>query len=317
VTDEHPFGPDLASRTPWQWFWRRLAGDRVALVALGFLVALVLAATLGAPLSAALTGRGPTRQVDSAVGATGLPIGPFERTFGADSITHNPHGALFVLGADSIGRDMLVRLLYGARVSLIVGVAATGVALAVGVVLGLVAGWLGGVTDAVISRGIETGMAFPALLLAIGLAVVVGPGLVNVILIIAAFTWYYPARIVRGEVLRLRSSMLVEAARSLGASDARILRHHVLPQLTAPVVVYTTTIVAGNIMFEAGLSYLGVGVPPPTASWGQMLSDSIDSGLFLSAPFLAIVPGLALVLTILAFNILGDGVRDALYAEAA
>jgi peptide/nickel transport system permease protein len=317
VTDEYPIDQDLASRTPWQWFWRRLASDRIALAALGFILSLALAATLGAPLSAALTGRGPTRQVDSAVGATGLPIGPFERTFGADSITHNPHGALFVLGADSIGRDMLVRLLYGARVSLIVGVAATGVALAVGVVLGLVAGWLGGVTDAVISRGIETGMAFPALLLAIGLAVVVGPGLVNVILIIAAFTWYYPARIVRGEVLRLRSSMLVEAARSLGASDARILRHHVLPQLTAPLVVYATTIVAGNIMFEAGLSYLGVGVPPPTASWGQMLSDSIDSGLFLSAPFLAIVPGVALVLTILAFNILGDGVRDALYAGAA
>lgn len=317
MTDEHPFAPDVASRTSWQWFWRRLARDRVALVALGFIVALVFAATLGAPLSAALAGRGPTKQVDAAVGATGLPIGPFERTFEPDSVTHDPHGALFVLGADSIGRDMLVRLLYGARISLIVGVAATGVALAVGVALGLVAGWLGGLTDAVVSRGIETGMAFPALLLAIGLAVVVGPGLVNVIFIIAVFTWYYPARIVRGEVLRLRSSMLVEAARSLGASDVRILRHHVLPQLTAPLVVYATTIVAGNIMFEAGLSYLGVGVPPPTASWGQMLSDSIDSGIFLSAPFLAIIPGVALVLTILAFNILGDGVRDALYAGGA
>jgi peptide/nickel transport system permease protein len=212
---------------------------------------------------------------------------------------------------------MLVRLLYGARVSLIVGVGATCVALAVGVFLGLVAGWFGGIVDAIVSRGIETGMAFPALLLAIGLAVVIGPGLVNVIVIIAVFTWYYPARIVRGEVLRLRSSMFVEAARSVGASDARILRHHVLPQLTAPLVVYATTVVAGNIMFEAGLSYLGVGVPPPTASWGQMLSDSINSGIFLSAPFLAIVPGLALVFTMLAFNIVGDGVRDALYGEAA
>jgi peptide/nickel transport system permease protein len=317
VIDDHLPDQQPASRTPWRWFWRRLAGDRVALVALVFLILLLLAATLGGPLAKELTGRGPTRQIDSAVGATGLPIGPFQRTFEPNAITHDPHGALFLLGADSIGRDMLVRLLYGARVSLIVGVGATCVALAVGVFLGLVAGWFGGIVDAIVSRGIETGMAFPALLLAIGLAVVIGPGLVNVIVIIAVFTWYYPARIVRGEVLRLRSSMFVEAARSVGASDARILRHHVLPQLTAPLVVYATTVVAGNIMFEAGLSYLGVGVPPPTASWGQMLSDSINSGIFLSAPFLAIVPGLALVFTMLAFNIVGDGVRDALYGEAA
>jgi peptide/nickel transport system permease protein len=284
--------------------------------ALVFLVALVLAASAGAPIAAHLTGHGPNEQVDAAVRADGVPIGPLDRTLKADSLTPDPHGALFVLGADTIGRDMLVRLLYGARVSLIVAVGATGISLVVGVILGLAAGWFGGFTDAVISRAVEAGMAFPALLLAIGVAVVLGPGLVNVLVIIALFTWYYPARIVRGEVLRLRSSTLVEAARSIGASDARILRHHVLPQVTAPLVVYATTVIAGNIMFEAGLSYLGVGVPPPTSSWGQMLSDSIDSGLFFTAPFLAIVPGIALVLTMLAFNLFGDGVREALYGDS-
>lgn len=287
------------------------------MTALGFLVALVLAAGAGAPIAAHWTGHGPNEQIDAAVGADGVPIGPLGRTLKADSVTPDPHGDVFVLGADTIGRDMLVRLLYGARVSLIVAVGATGISLLVGVILGLAAGWFGGLTDAVISRAVEAGMAFPALLLAIGAAVVLGPGLVNVLVIIALFTWYYPARIVRGEVLRLRSSTLVEAARSIGATDARILRRHVLPQVTAPLVVYATTVIAGNIMFEAGLSYLGVGVPPPTASWGQMLSDSIDSGLFFTAPFLAIVPGVALVVTMLAFNVFGDGVREALYGDAA
>ncbi len=286
------------------------------MAALGFLVALVLAAGAGAPIAAHWTGHGPNEQIDAAVGADGVPIGPLGRAFKADSVTPNPHGDVFVLGADTIGRDMLVRLLYGARVSLIVAVGATGISLLAGVIFGLAAGWFGGLTDAVISRAVEAGMAFPALLLAIGVAVVLGPGLVNVLVIIALFTWYYPARIVRGEVLRIRSSTLVEAARSIGATDARILRRHVLPQVTAPLVVYATTVIAGNIMFEAGLSYLGVGVPPPTASWGQMLSDSIDSGLFFTAPFLAIVPGFALVLTMLAFNVFGDGVREALYGDA-
>lgn len=287
------------------------------MAALAFLIALVLAATVGAPIAAHLTGHGPNEQIDAAVGADGVPIGPLDRTLKADSVTPDPHGDLFVLGADTIGRDMLVRLLYGARVSLIVAVGATGISLLVGVILGLSAGWFGGLTDTVVSRAVEAGMAFPAFLLAIGVAVVLGPGLVNVLVIIALFTWYYPARIVRGEVLRLRSSTLVEAARSVGATDTRILRHHVLPQVTAPLLVFATTVIAGNIMFEAGLSYLGVGVPPPTSSWGEMLSDSVDSGLFFTAPFLAIVPGVALVLTMLAFNLLGEGVREALYGDGA
>jgi ABC-type dipeptide/oligopeptide/nickel transport system permease subunit len=155
-------------------------------------------------------------------------------------------------------------------------------------------------------------MAFPALLLAIGLGVVIGPGLVNVLIVIALFSWYYPARIVRGVTRLLRHADFVDAARSLGASDGRILRQHVLPQLAAPLLVYGTTVVAANILFEAGLSYLGVGVAVPTPSWGQMLSDAVTSGLYRLQPWLAIVPGAALVVTILCFNILGDALRDAL-----
>jgi len=155
-------------------------------------------------------------------------------------------------------------------------------------------------------------MAFPALLLAVGLAVVVGPGLANVLFVIALFTWFYPARIVRNATLSGHQVLYVDAARSAGARPRRLLTVHVLPQVWGPLLVFGTSIVATNILFEAGLSYLGVGVPAPTPSWGQMLSDGVNSGLYRVVPALALVPGLALVATMLAFNLLGDGLRDAL-----
>jgi ABC-type dipeptide/oligopeptide/nickel transport system permease subunit len=256
-------------------------------------------------------------QFTNALDVNGIPLGIGERAYLADSVTHDPDGSLFVLGADRLGRDVLVRLLYGARVSLTVALGATLLATLIGTVLGLTAGFFGGRTDAVISRMIETAMAFPALLLAIGLAVVLGQGLASVIIVIAVFSWYYPARIVRTVTRTHRRSQFVEAARSLGASDWRLLRHHLLPQLVAPLIVYGTTFVAANVLFEAGLSYLGLGVPLPTASWGQMLADSVNSGLYRIVPTLALIPGIALVLTLLAFNVLGDGLRDALDPKAA
>ena len=206
---------------------------------------------------------------------------------------------------------MLVRILYGARSTLIVGIGATAIALMIGLVLGMIAGYFGGRLDAVISRGIETAMAFPSMLFAIGLAAVLGAGLINSIIVIALFSWYYPARIVRTAVLSLRNEQFVEAARSIGLGHVAIMRRHLLPLLTAPLIVYATGVVALNILFEAGLSYLGLGVRPPTADWGQMIADGVTSGLYRQQIWTALIPGLALVFTTLAFNQLGDGLRDA------
>ena len=234
------------------------------------------------------------------------------RTLNATGTAPDPHGSLFILGADQLGRDQLVRVLYGARISLLVATSATAVALVIGVSLGLLAGYLGGWVDAIVTRMTETAMAFPNVLLGVGLAIVIGPGLLNVVIIISLFTWYYPARIVRGTTVATKKMTFVAAARALGARPRRLLVVHLLPQVWGPLLVYATSIIANNIIFEAGLSYLGVGVPPPTPSWGSMLSDAVTSGMYQTDIGLALVPGLALVITMLAFNLLGDGIRDAL-----
>jgi ABC-type dipeptide/oligopeptide/nickel transport system permease subunit len=296
---------------------RRLRRDPVSIFAFSLLVLLVLAALGGGPLAAKLTGHGPDQQFADALAANARPLGFMQRTYFANGITHNPHGSLFIFGADELGRDTLVRVLYGARISLLVATSATVLALIIGITLGLLAGYLGGWVDAVVNRLTETAMAFPNLLLAVGLAVVVGPGLLNVVIIIALFTWYYPARIVRGATVSTKQMTFVAAAKTVGAKPRRILLVHLLPQVWGPLLVYGTSIIANNIIFEAGLSYLGVGVPPPTPSWGQMLSDAVTSGMYQVDLTLALVPGLALVITMLAFNLLGDGIRDALDPKAA
>jgi ABC-type dipeptide/oligopeptide/nickel transport system permease subunit len=309
--------PDLVARGAWEDFSRRLRHDRLALAAAVFLVLLVFAAVVGAPLSARLTGHGPNEQFESALSIDGFPLGIMQRAYDASGTHHDPHGQLFVLGSDRLGRDALVRVLYGARVSLIVAFGATSLAILIGLILGLTAGYYGGRLDAVVSRLVESAMAFPALLLAVGLAVVIGPGLTNVLLVIALFSWFYTARVVRANTRTLKSSQFVEAARSVGGSDRHIIGHHILPHLSTPLIVIATSVVATNILFEAGLSYLGVGVPLPTASWGSMLSDGVTSGYYRLAPALALVPGVALVLTMLALNLLGDGLRDALDPRSA
>jgi peptide/nickel transport system permease protein len=303
-------GPVTVSRGAREQFWRRFRRDRVGLLAAGFLVTLILMAVVGAPLIAAATGHQPDDQYPNGIDVNGLPLPPLSHELGPEG-NPDPNGQFFILGTDNLGRDVLVRLLYGARVSLLVAFTATGVALLVGVPLGLVAGYFGGRLDSVISRAIETAMAFPSMLFAVALAAVIGPGLLNVIIVIALFSWYYPARMVRSAVVSLRNQQFVEAAVSVGASDRRIMLRHLLPQLTAPIIVYATGIIASNVLFEAGLSFLGLGVPPPTPSWGQMLSDGVANGLYRVMPWGAFIPGFVLMLTCLAFNQLGDSLRDA------
>jgi ABC-type dipeptide/oligopeptide/nickel transport system permease subunit len=291
---------------------RRLRRDPASIFAACLLLLLVLAALIGGPLAATLTGHSPIAQYPNALHSDGLPIGFMSRTLNATGTATDPNGSLFILGADQLGRDQLVRVLYGARISLLVATSATALALIIGVSLGLLAGYLGGWVDAIVSRMTETAMAFPNVLLGVGLAIVIGPGLLNVVIIISLFTWYYPARIVRGTTVATKKMTFVAAARALGARPRRLLVVHLLPQVGGPLLVYATSIIANNIIFEAGLSYLGVGVPPPTPSWGQMLSDAVTSGMYQNDIGLALVPGLALVVTMLAFNLLGDGIRDAL-----
>jgi peptide/nickel transport system permease protein len=228
----------------------------------------------------------------------------------------------YILGVDSTGRDLFVRIAYGARTSLFIAIAATGLALVIGVVLGIISGFFRGKVDTFISRMTDVVLSLPILLLALGLASACGassegclgglikPGLIMVAVIIGLFSWPYIARIIRGQVLSLREKEFVEASRSLGSSNWRIMAREILPNVAAPLIVYTTLIIPANILFEAGLSFLGVGVPDTTPSWGAMLSES--AAAFQFAPWLMLFPGIALFATTLAFNLVGDGLRDAL-----
>lgn len=273
------------------------------------LITLFVLATIGAPIAEFLTGHGAEQPFSGGLSPSGIPLSPMAREVLADG-TPDPEGSLFLLGTDRLGRDTFVRLLYGARVTLVVGFAATSIALLIGVPLGLAAGYFRGRTDVVVSRGTEAAMAFPSLLFAIGLAAVLGPSLVNVVVVIALFSWYYPARIVRSAVLSLRGEAYVDAAVVAGATDRRVLGRHLFPQLAAPLIVYATGVVAVNVLTEAGLSYLGLGVPPPAPSWGQMLSDGVVTGLYRIQPWVAIVPGVALVVTTLTLNVLAHSLRE-------
>lgn len=212
------------------------------------------------------------------------------------------------LGLDELGRDILARLLAGARISLMVGIAVVGVSSVVGMLFGSIAGYFGGRVDDVISRVVDVLMAFPGILLAIALVAVLGPSLTNVVLALSVIGWVGYARLVRGQALRAREFEFVQAARALGAGPARIVLRHILPTAYPAVVVQATIGMAGAIIAEASLSFLGLGVQPPTPSWGTML-DAGRSHLF-DAPHLTIFPGLAIALLVLGFNFLGDGLRD-------
>jgi peptide/nickel transport system permease protein len=320
-------GPDLGegtepvrARSYWEQVWIRFRRDKVAMASGFFIIFLVLVAAFGGPLAAKLLGHGPNDIFFTGVNDDLLPVGPWTHV---EDTLHPGQETLFILGADgTLGRDEFIRLLYGARVSLEVAVLSTIGVMMIGITMGVVAGYFRGWVDAVISRVIEVTMAFPALLFIIALAATVGErlnnitlgglfgkGVITLVLVFTIFGWFYPARIVRSSVLSLREKEFVEAARMVGASDLRIMRSHVLPHLVAPIVVVSTLIVAQYILAEAGLSFLGLGVKLPTASWGVLLAAAPE--FYTSVPWLMLWPGLAVLFTTLAFNLLGDGLRDA------
>ncbi len=265
---------------------RRLARDPWARFGLALVLALVVVAAL-APLLA--------------------PADPYQGAL-ADSL--RPPSATHVLGTDAQGRDLLSRTLYGARISLVVGLASQSIALALGVVLGLVAGYYGRWADALVMRAADVTLAFPSLLLLIAIAAAVEPSLTVILVVIGIVGWAGMARLVRGQVLVVRALEYVAAARALGASDTRILARHVLPNVVAPVVVAATLGVGGAIMAEAALSFVGLGAPPPVPSWGAMVAEGRE--LLRVAPWVSIVPGCAIGLTVLGLNLLGDALGDAL-----
>jgi peptide/nickel transport system permease protein len=356
---------EVTARSPLQLFWRRFKKDRIALISLGVIGGLVLIAIFAPVIDSLVGAPGPNVQntqdlnqtFGTATGPSHNALWPFIVFFGGIGVailisalpespirSYGPRAVVLaglitaivlaivfwpsakhIFGIDENGRDIFARTLYGARVSLLVAFVATGISMVVGVTAGLVAGFYGGVVDMAISRVIDLLLAFPILLLALGLASACSlgggcfggalqPGIVVVIFVIAFVNWTYIARIVRGQVLSLREKEFVDAARSLGASNTRIIVKEILPNLVAPIIVYATLIIPQNILFEAALSYLGAGVQPPTASWGQMISNA--TSIFPGGWWYMLFPGAALLLTVLAFNLVGDGLQDALHPRS-
>jgi peptide/nickel transport system permease protein len=308
-----PDATEIVGRSPWQLFWSRFLRDKFALVGLVVIFIIGALALLAPLISQRIVGHGPNDiYLFEMTTSSGIPKGP---------------NAQFWFGADNAGRDLFVRVLYGARTSLFIAFAATGVEMLIGVTLGVIAGFYRGKVDTVISRVSDIVLSLPVLLLALGLVSACGlqangclgglvkPGLLLVSYVIALFSWPYLARIVRGQVLSLREKEFVEASRALGASNFRIMFREVVPNIIAPIIVYTTLIIPTNILFEASLSYLGVGVPPETPSWGRQLSDATQ--WFQVAWWMMLFPGIFLLATTLAFNLVGDGLRDALDPRAA
>jgi peptide/nickel transport system permease protein len=286
----------IQGRSPWQLAWERLRKDKAAIASMVTIVIIIVLALL-APVIASLVGHGPNQQfIDTGENANGGPV---------------PPSSMFWFGTDSAGRDLFIRVLYGARVSLSVGVLATLIAIALGVAFGLAAGYLGGVVDIVIARLIDVMLAIPFLVIAISIATILHPSFWLVIFVVGILSFTYPARIVRGQVISLKEKEYIQAARALGANPLRIMFIDLLPNVMAQVIVYGSLLIPASIVIEATLSFLGVGIPPPTADWGQMISDA--SGYYQYGYWWYLLfPSLALLITTLAFNILGDSVRDAL-----
>lgn len=287
--------PQVVGRTPWQLATMRLRRDKIAIISLVVIV-LLAAMAIFAPLLADITGHAPNEQYrDTGLSAAGIPVGPTKE---------------FLFGTDIVGRDILVRIAYGARISLFVGISATALSVLIGMAIGLVAGFYSGTVDLFLSRLIDIVLGFPFLLTAIAVVAVFSPGIWITMGVIVFFNWTYIARIVRGQVLSVREKEFVEAARSLGASDLRIIIRDVMPNVVAPVIVYATLMIPIVIVLESTLSFLGLGIVPPTPSWGGMINDAI--GFYQVRPTFLLFPSGFLFITTLAFNLFGDGLRDAL-----
>ena len=301
-------GTAIEGRSLGQIAWMRLRRDKVAMGGGIFILFLVLVAIIGPHLV-----QNPNVYHANLINATfSRPNGPF----GGISLAH-PFGV-----EPTNGRDLLSRVVNGAQVSLLIAFLATALAVGIGVFMGIIAGFFGGWIDAVIARSMDVFLAFPLLVFAIALVGVIPSSAFGLsgnslrisllIFVIGFFAWPYMGRIIRGQALSLREREFVDAARSLGARGPYILFRELLPNLVAPILVYTTLLIPVNILFEAALSYLGVGIIPPTPSWGGMLSDAVNNGYYSIDPMYMIIPGLAIFLTVLAFNLFGDGLRDAL-----
>jgi peptide/nickel transport system permease protein len=287
-------------------FWARLRQDKAALAGGVVIVLLILIAIFGGPIAEQISGHSQNATFNSMTDEFGVPKGP---------------NSSFWFGADAEGRDLFVRTMYGARISLFVGIVASGLAVLIGLVVGLLAGFFGGWVDTLLSRFADVLLAVPQILIAVGIVAacstdksgciggLIKPGLTVVIVVITLFSWSYIARIVRGYTLSLREKEFVESARAAGASNVRILATEILPNLIGPLIVYSTLLIPTNILFEAALSYLGLGVPSTEPSWGSILNDA--SQLYDVAWWLMLFPGAFLIITTLAFNLLGDGLRDA------
>jgi len=273
--------------------WRRFRRERLALVGTGFIVLLVLLAVF-API---LPLRDPNHGYYELLPLDGRPIAP---------------GSVFWLGSDPNGRDMFSRLIWGARISLFIGFIANGMALVVGVIVGTVAAYFGKWVDMILMRFTDVMMAFPVLLFSIALIAILqrGGNVLVIAAVIALFYWTAVARIVRGQVLSLKEVEFIEAARSSGGAPRHILFRHILPHLVPIIIVYGTIGIATSISTESILSFIGIGVQPPTSDWGKMVADG-QSYMFV-APWLVIFPGLMILVTVLAFNLISDGLRDAL-----
>jgi peptide/nickel transport system permease protein/oligopeptide transport system permease protein len=298
----------IEGRSLGQIAWLRLRRDRVAMAGGVIVVLLILVALIG-PFFV----QNPDTYHANLINATfSRPNGPF----GGISLAHP-------LGVEPLtGRDMLARIVIGARYSLLIGFVATALAVIIGVIMGTIAGYFGGWVDSVIARLMDVFLAFPLLVFAIALVGVI-PGSAFglsgntlrtflLIFIIGFFAWPYMGRIIRGQTLSLREREFVDAARSLGARGPYILFRELLPNLVGPILVYSTLLIPTNILFEAALDYLGVGLVPPTPSWGEMLSNAVAQGFFSVDPMYMIIPGVAIFITIMSFNLFGDGLRDAL-----
>ncbi|WP_285734740.1 ABC transporter permease [Nocardiopsis sp. ATB16-24] len=312
-------GPDAASRSLRQIAWQRFRGDGVGMAG-GAVVLLLILVALAAPLLVAWFGHPPDRfhqdLIDPLTG--GVLRDPDDPLQGLDP--WGGIGADHLLGVEPVnGRDLFSRIVYGARTSLLVATVATVMCVVIGTALGVVAGYFGGWVDVVISRAMDIFLAFPLLLFAIALVGVIPDGAFGLsgndlrigvlIFIIGFFNWPYIGRIVRGQTLTLKEREFVEASRSLGAGSAHIVFREILPNLVAPVLVYSTLLIPTNILFEAALSFLGVGVNPPMATWGGMLENALR--FYTTSPHFVLIPGLAIFVTVLAFNLFGDGLRDA------